>query len=112
MSFEIGPHTVARLEAAARREGIHIHTLIEKMFEEYQTSHQDGLSANNTSDPTLDWLNARISAAPTDPEQIQEAEDDLNEVIRNMNSNSAATGERLPFPDSPPDFGPGLGTQA
>ncbi len=51
-------------------------------------------------DPTLAWLEARIASAPTDPEAIREAEEDLNDLMRNMNVNREATGERIPFPDA------------
>ncbi len=50
-------------------------------------------------DPTSAWLEARIASAPTDPDAIREAEQDLNELMRNMNANRQATGERVPFPD-------------
>jgi hypothetical protein len=57
--------------------------------------------AAGSDDPTLAWLEARIAAAPTDADEIQEAEEDMRELMRNMNANRQATGERIPFPDVP-----------
>jgi len=51
------------------------------------------------NDPTLSWLQARIASAPTDQEQVREAEEDLRDLMRNMNANRKVTGERIPFPD-------------
>jgi hypothetical protein len=36
--------------------------------------------------------------ATTDPEQIRAAEEEVNEFMKAMNENRAATGERLLFP--------------
>ena len=49
-------------------------------------------------DPTIALLESWIAQAPTDPESIREAEQDLREFKRNMNANRAATGERLVYP--------------
>ena len=57
--------------------------------------------AVGADDPTLAWLEARIAAAPTDADEIREAEEDMRELMRNMNANRKVTGERIPFPDIP-----------
>lgn len=68
------------------------------MVKAYQPSSVHGAyTAEN--DPLVARLEARIASAPTDPEAIREAEEDLNELMRNMNANRAETGGRLPFPD-------------
>ena len=36
--------------------------------------------------------------ATTDPDQIRAAEEEVDEFMKAMNENRAATGERLPFP--------------
>lgn len=51
------------------------------------------------NDPTIALLESWIAQAPTDPEAIREAEEDLNEFKRNMNANRTITGERLPYPE-------------
>jgi hypothetical protein len=45
-------------------------------------------------------LKSWIAQAPTDPEEIRQAEEELLEFQRNMNANRAATGERIPYPDA------------
>jgi hypothetical protein len=60
------------------------------MQSEKPTSHND---------PTLAYLEARIANAPTDPEAIREAEEDLLDFMRNMNVPRKETGARLHFPD-------------
>jgi hypothetical protein len=71
---------------------------IRQRLEPGQTIYIDVPDNNTDVDPTMAWLQARIASAPTDPAAINEAEEDLNELMRNMNANRAATGERIPFP--------------
>ncbi len=58
------------------------------------------------NDPTIALLESWIAQAPTDPDEIREAEEDLREFKRNMNANRAATGERIPYPDVAVNFRP------
>ncbi len=44
-------------------------------------------------------LRSWIAQAPTDPEEIRAAEEELREFQRNLNANRVATGERIPYPD-------------
>ena len=61
----------------------------------------------NTDAPLPDPLNAAsiallkswIAQAPTDPEGIREAEEDLREFKRNLNLPRKETGARLHFPE-------------
>jgi hypothetical protein len=103
MTVNVSAQVEARLFDFARQEGIDPATLIEKMVAEYRpikgppaAKPKQKLTATN--DPLMARLEARIAAAPTDPEAISEAEDDMNELMRNMNASRAATGERIPFP--------------
>ena len=50
-------------------------------------------------DPTIALLESWIAQAPTDPETIREAEDDLREFKRNLNRPRKETGARLHFPE-------------
>jgi|HubBroStandDraft_5_1064220.scaffolds.fasta_scaffold1069872_1 hypothetical protein len=72
---------------------------IRQRLEPGQTIYIDVPDNNTDVDPTMAWLQARIASAPTDPSAIREAEEDMSELMRNMNANRAATGERIPFPE-------------
>ncbi len=50
-------------------------------------------------DPTIALLEQWIAEAPTDPEAIREAEEDLREFKKNMNQPRKEAGERLHFPE-------------
>ena len=48
---------------------------------------------------TLELLDSwKAQDATTDPEQIRAAEEEVNDFMKAMNENRAATGERLLFP--------------
>jgi antitoxin (DNA-binding transcriptional repressor) of toxin-antitoxin stability system len=48
--------------------------------------------------PATTLLNSWLAAAPTDPEEIREAEADRNEFLQNLNRNRIESGERPLFP--------------
>jgi hypothetical protein len=50
-------------------------------------------------DPTIALLESWIAEAPTDPDAIREAEEDLLDFKRNMNLPRKETGARLHFPE-------------
>ena len=50
-------------------------------------------------DPTLALIESWIAQAPTDPEAIREAEEDLLELKRNLNLPRKRAGARLHFPE-------------
>jgi hypothetical protein len=51
------------------------------------------------ADPTLALLESWIAEAPTDPEAIREAEEDLREFKRNMNLPRKEASARLHYPE-------------
>jgi hypothetical protein len=105
MTINVSPQIEATLFDFAQQEGVDPVVLIEKMVREYRPtagaalnpSVQPKFTAEN--DPLVARLEARIAAAPTDPDAIREAEEDLYDLMRNMNANRAATCGSLPFPD-------------
>ncbi|MCX6379602.1 MAG: hypothetical protein NT023_09020 [Armatimonadetes bacterium] len=52
------------------------------------------------SDPTILLLASWIASAPTTPEAIREAEEDLLEFKRSMNLPRKETGARLHYPEA------------
>ena len=68
---------------------------------------QEPAPAPNEAKPIIDAENAAAIAllkswreqdATDDPDELHEAEEELAEFKRNLNTNRAATGERLAFP--------------
>jgi hypothetical protein len=51
------------------------------------------------SDPTIALLESWLATAPTEPEAIREAEEDLREFKRNMNIPRKEAGARLLYPE-------------
>jgi hypothetical protein len=51
------------------------------------------------TDRSIALLESWIAQAPTDPDAIREAEEDLREFKRNMNLPRKETGARLPYPE-------------
>ena len=55
-------------------------------------------AAVHDPDPTIALLELWIAQAPTDPEAIREADDDIRELKRNLDLPRKETGARLHFP--------------
>src|SRR5579884_1290993 len=99
--IELTPSEEARLEAAARQEGIGPSELAKKLVTEHLPplpNIQPGVDEENAAAIALlqSWLEAE---ATDDPEEIREAKQELEEFKQNLNANRAATGERLLFPE-------------
>jgi hypothetical protein len=71
-------------------------------------STEEGPLSENTAEaitlesrmtPTMKLLQSWIDAAPTDPEEIRIAEEELREFKRNMNAPRKEAGARLLYPD-------------
>ena len=103
--LEVSPQVEARFTAITRQQGLDLATLFETMVTDYQSNtkknpavQQPKFTAEN--DPLMAGLKARIAAAPTDPDVIREADEDMQELMRNLYANRWATGERIPFPEA------------
>jgi len=104
LHLDVKPQVEERFNALARLRGVDQSTLFETMLTVFDsTPHEVNPAPKYTAanDPLVARLEALIAEAPTDPEAIREAEDDMNELMRNLNANRRATGERIPFPDVP-----------
>jgi hypothetical protein len=62
--------------------------------------HLPSAPSKEETDPFLAMLKARLAQAPTDPEKVQEAEEDLAEFMRNMNQTRRKAGERILYPEA------------
>lgn len=102
LHLDVSPQIGARFTAIAQHSGIDPAALFETMVTQYQPNVENRQRTPNftpDNDPLMARLEARIAAAPTDPEQIREAEEDMLDLMRNLNANRRVTGERIPFPD-------------
>jgi len=96
--IEFSPPEEARLQAAAEREGVPITDIIRKAVTNYLPPVDETEAQKNAASIALlrSWLNQ----APTDPEAVREAEEDLREFKKNLNfARKEAGGTRLPYPE-------------
>jgi hypothetical protein len=95
MIFDFSPQEEATLATVAQQAGIAPAEYVRKVVKE----HLPASTVDSETDPFLARLEARLAQAPTDPEKIREAEEDLAEFMRNMNQTRRDAGERLLYPE-------------
>ena len=100
LTINLTPAEEARLAAAARQEGLDPSELVRRLVTERlppASNVQPEIDAENAAAIALlqSWLEKE---ATDDPEEIREAEKELEALKKNLNANRAATEERLLFP--------------
>ena len=98
LTIDFSPQIEARLLDLARARGTDPSTVVKSLVEENLPDKPLMLTPEN--DPTLAYLKSRLAEAPTDPEAIREAEEDLLEFKRNMNIPRKEAGARLHYPEA------------
>jgi hypothetical protein len=102
LQIDLTPQTEAWLTAEARQYGLLPEDVVRRVIEERACA----FTPANHSAPSIDAENAAAIAfldrklkedATDDPEDIRKAEEELQELKRNLNANRVATGERLVF---------------
>lgn len=96
LSIDFPPHVSARIAAFARKRGIDQETAVERIVTEHLAPEETQRTAEN--DPALALLESWLAAAPTDPEEIRDADADRGEFLKNLNRNRIESGERPLFP--------------
>jgi len=106
LTIELTPGQGALLLAAAQAEGIEAPTLAHRFVLEHLptaaltptgASPSSAIDAENQA--AIDLLQSWLQQEATDdPEAIRRADEEVEELMRNLNANRAATGERLVFP--------------
>ena len=100
ITLDLTPTEEAQVSTIARQIGLAPADYVKKLVQEHlppnpaETAPQ--ISAKNAAAIAL--LQSWIEAAPTDPEEIREAEADLNEFLQNLNKNRIDSGESPLFP--------------
>jgi dimeric dUTPase (all-alpha-NTP-PPase superfamily) len=83
----------ARLEEEAQKAGVSVHELVQRTIaEKFPVELDENAQA-------LRLIEQWIAEAPTDPEQIKEAEEDLREFQRSINQTRKEAGARLVYPE-------------
>ena len=59
-----------------------------------------GRSVDRENDASIALLNTWIAEAPTDPQEVRAAEDDVNEFMANVNAERKRVGARLIYPET------------
>ena len=93
LKFEGTPEQLAPLLANLPHEKRY------KLLEVEETEEDAPLIADPKAAASIALLESWIAQAPTDPEAIREAEEDLREFKRNMNIPRKEAGARLHFPE-------------
>lgn len=101
LTIDLTPTEEARLEAAARQEGVTPGEVVRKIVSEHlPTVAVEGAGPSPENAAAIALLTSWLAEEATDdPEQIRRAEEELVEFKHNLNGNRAATGERLLFPE-------------
>ncbi|MGO8671656.1 MAG: hypothetical protein ACLQVD_09875 [Capsulimonadaceae bacterium] len=96
LTVELSPEQETRLFAAARIENTQPQALIQKWVDHLPRVTENQI---DDDDPTIAYALARLAEAPTDPDEIREAQGDLHEFMRNMNRPRIDTGARVHYPE-------------
>jgi hypothetical protein len=93
LTINLPPAQEIRLHEEAQKEGVTVNELIERAIAERFPVEVDERAK------ALALIEQWISEAPTDPEQVKEAEEDLREFQRSLNQTRREAGARIPYPD-------------
>ena len=97
LNLNLNPELTARLTAAAQRQDVEPQAILQDLVIHSLPATPDEVSAKNAA--AIAMLSRWIEEDATDdPEEIRKADEEVEELKRNMNANRAATGERLVFP--------------
>jgi hypothetical protein len=96
---ELSPPEAAHLQAVAERQGVPITELVRKAVASYLPSTNPAEVQANAASIAL--LRSWLADAPTDPDAVHEAENDLGAFKRNINRARQDVGApRLVYPES------------
>lgn len=100
IALDLTPTEEAQIYTVARQTGLGPAEYVKKLVQEHlptvQADAAPVIDEENTAAIAL--LKSWLAAAPTDPEEIRQAEADLDEFMQNLNRNRIESGERPLFP--------------
>jgi len=106
LTIELSPQEEAWLTDQAAQQGLQPTDVVKRLIDG-QLPPAELQETPDQSPPAISAKNAAAIAmlqswleedATDDPEELRQAEEELEELKRNLNANRAATGERLVFP--------------
>ena len=97
--IELPPLVESRLEAEAQRSGISPAELVVQVVNKTFASALDLEEQKRLNASSIALLQSWIAEAPTEPEDVKEAEQDLREFKQNLNASRKEAGARLLFPE-------------
>src|SRR5687767_15320632 len=101
LTIELTPEDEAKLCSAARTRGMNPTELARKLvFDNLPVPPPTEGEEKGSEHPAIALLNRWIKEDATDdPEEIRRADEEVDELLRNLNENRLAAGERPLFPD-------------
>lgn len=96
LQIDLSPEEEARLQELAARRGIAPAECARQLVSEHLTPVEEEVRRNAAS---ITLLESWLAEAPTDPQTIEEAEQDLREFKHNMNLPRREAGARLHYPE-------------
>jgi hypothetical protein len=100
LHIDVTPQAEAWLSAEAQQRGLLPTDVARRVIEERASAAAPTaptVAAENAA--AIAYLDRKLKEDATDdPEEIRRAEQEFEELKRNLNANRAATGERLVFP--------------
>lgn len=87
--LDLPPTEEARIATVARQTGLAPAEYVKKLVQEHlpPVPTNIGPARDEKNDAAIALLESWLAAAPTDPEEIRQAEADLNEFMDNLNKN-------------------------
>lgn len=98
LTFDLTPTEEAQITAVAQSTGLTPAEAARKLLTQNLLPIENEGTLRNASSIALlrSWL---TEEATDDPDEIRQAQEELDEFKRNINANRAATGERLIYPE-------------
>ena len=101
LTIDLTPTEEASLYAVARKSGIAPADVLKQLVREHLPLEPAASPPEPSgNDTTLALLQSWIDAAPTDPEEIRVAEEDLNEFMTSINAERKRAGARILYPEA------------
>ncbi len=106
VTIDFAPQEQAWLDAQSRRQGLSPAEIIKKLVDQQLPIQSETQAAPEAKAPVISAKNAAAIAylerrlreeATDDPEEMRKAEEEFQELQRNLNANRDVTGERRVF---------------
>ncbi len=99
IALDLTPTEEARIFQVAHQTGLDPAEYVKKLVKEHLPPAEPTAPAiDEKKAAAIALLESWLAEAPTDPEEIRQAEADRNEFLQNLNRNRIESGERPLFP--------------